>query len=411
MAKNSILNFLTKLKRLGPGAMVAAAFIGPGTVTTATLAGSNFGYTLLWAIAFSTLATIILQEMAARLGVVASMGVGEALRIKIRNPGVLWFISFLVISALFIGNAAYEAGNITGAVLGIDLEWPWLPFNPIILLVVLVAFVLLWRGKYQVIERFLVLLVGVMGVVFLVAAVALRPDITSILSGLFIPRMEAESLVMVVSLIGTTVVPYNLFLHASSVKRRWNSEDALNTSRIDTIISVLGGGIITMAILISSAVAFTGMGIKVESAGDLAIQLQPLLGSWALPFLALGFLAAGLSSSITAPLAAAHATSEVMGWNESLQGRRFRLIWLAVLIAGAVFSSLGFKPTMVILFAQFANGLLLPLIAALLVWLLNDHVVMGAHRNTRWANFWGIIVIIITIVLGIKSIWSVSNAW
>ena len=106
---------MAKLKNIGPGAMVAAAFIGPGTVTTATLAGAGYGYTSLWAIVFSIIATVILQEMSARLGVIGGMGVGEALRKKIRRKRVYIMASGLVISAILIGNAAYEAGNISGA--------------------------------------------------------------------------------------------------------------------------------------------------------------------------------------------------------------------------------------------------------------------------------------------------------
>ncbi|MCG8576105.1 MAG: divalent metal cation transporter, partial [Flavobacteriales bacterium] len=109
---------LKKLKHIGPGAMVAAAFIGPGTITTATLAGASYGYTLLWAILFSVLATIVLQEMASRLGVIGRKGLGEAIRAKLNGKLSFYLAATLVISAIFIGNAAYESGNISGAVLG-----------------------------------------------------------------------------------------------------------------------------------------------------------------------------------------------------------------------------------------------------------------------------------------------------
>lgn len=109
-----------QFKGLGPGIFVAAAFIGPGTVTTATMAGAGYGYTLIWAIAFSILATIVLQEMSARLGVITGMGVGDALRKKTQNKFLKVVTFTLVVLAIVIGNAAYEAGNLTGAVLGFD---------------------------------------------------------------------------------------------------------------------------------------------------------------------------------------------------------------------------------------------------------------------------------------------------
>ncbi len=398
-----------KLKNIGPGAMVAAAFIGPGTVTTATIAGASYGYTLLWAILFSILATLLLQEMSARLGVMGGIGVGEAIRKKIGNKTLKILASCLVIGAILIGNAAYEAGNITGAVLGFDSyasQWAGFPINPLVLVIGLAAFLLLFIGKYRLIERSLVVMVCVMGLVFVVSAILLKPNIIEILKGLFLPSLPDNSLLMVVGLIGTTVVPYNLFLHASSVTKRWSGAADLPTARWDTLISVVLGGIITMAILITSSTAFAGQDKVVSSASDLAGQLTPILGNGASIFIALGFLAAGLSSSVTAPLAAAFATSEILGWERNLKGNKFRWVWMSVLFAGVIFSSLGFKPTLVILFAQVANGLLLPIIASFMLWIANDQKIMGDYANSRFVNFLGILVILITIVLGAKGIFS-----
>lgn len=386
--------------------MVAAAFIGPGTITTATIAGNSFGYTLLWAVLFSVVATLVLQEMTARLGISTQNGLGHAIRRKVSHPTGKLFMALLVIAAILVGNAAYEAGNITGAVLGFSHKYQQSIVNPWILLIGIVAFLLLWSGKYRIIERSLVLLVGIMGVVFLVSALSLKPNLLGILRGLFIPHLPEGSLIMVVSLIGTTVVPYNLFLHASSVKNRW-AEDQLATARSDTLISVMGGGIITMGILITAAVAFEGSSREINNINDLATQLSPLLGSWSSTFMSVGFLAAGLSSAITAPLAAAYATSEVLGWKSNLQSSNFRFIWGLVLLAGIVFSSLGIKPTLVILFAQFANGLLLPVMAIFLVWVMNDRQIMGPHVNNLRTNILGAAVIMVAIILGFRSIGTV----
>ncbi|MEL6867248.1 MAG: Nramp family divalent metal transporter [Bacteroidota bacterium] len=406
------MNLIQQVKNLGPGAMIAAAFIGPGTVTTATIAGASFGYTLLWAILFSIFATLILQEMAARLGLIAGMGIGEAVRKKLDSGIWRLLASVLIITAILIGNAAYEAGNITGAVLGFDgysnrfEDWP---FNPLVMLIALLAFVLLYSGKYRLIERSLMLLVSIMGFVFLVAAFTLKPDMGKVIKGLFMPQLPEEGLLMVIGLIGTTVVPYNLFLHASSVKKRWQGAENLRASRWDTIISVVFGGIITMAIMLTATMAFEGIDKEVNSAADLALQLRPMLGEWARIFIAFGFLAAGLSSAITAPLAASFATSEILGWEQDMKDRKFRLVWIFVLMIGLLFSCLGFRPTLVILFAQVANGLLLPIIAAFLLWVMNDRAIMGQYANKLWVNILGGLVILITLMLGLKSILSATN--
>lgn len=399
---------LDKLKQLGPGIMIAAAFIGPGTVTTATLAGAGYGYTLLWAVLFSIIATIVLQEMSARLGVVGKLGVGQALRKKSKTTFLKISTIVLVIGAILIGNAAYEAGNITGAVLG----FTWFDhyaINPLVIMIGLVAFLLLYSGKFKLIEKSLVILVCIMGAVFFISAILLKPDFSKILHNLFVPTLPENSSLMVMGLIGTTVVPYNLFLHASSIKEKWQDAAQLSLARWDTILSVTLGGIITMAILVTSAIAFEGNKGDVAGLGDLSRQLQPILGDWSSYFIGFGFLAAGLSSSVTAPLAAAYATSEILGWKYNLKGSKFRLIWGGVLLTGIVFSSLGFKPTAIIWFAQVANGILLPIVASFLLWIVNDKKIMGRHVNHKMVNLIGIIVILITLGLGAKSIFSALN--
>ncbi len=394
-----------RLKSIGPGAMVAAAFIGPGTITTATLAGAGYGYSLLWAILFSTIACIVLQEMTARLGVAGQMGIGIAVRKKVKTKWGFYLISFLIIGAILIGNAAYEAGNITGAAWGFDWKADT-SFNPVILFVGTIAFSLLFTGRFKLIEKFLVGLVVIMGFVFLITAIALKPDLSAVLNGLFTPTLPENGLLLVIGLIGTTVVPYNLFLHASSVNKKWDSPTHIQDARLDTILSVALGGIITAAILITAAAAFDGTNQTINSAKDLSLQLQPIMGDWSKNFIAFGFLAAGLSSSITAPLSAAFATSEILDWNESMRGKRFRIIWIFVLLSGLIFASLGFKPTSVILFAQVTNGLLLPIISILLLWIMNDKTILGKHTNSLITNIFGLIVILITVGLGLKGILS-----
>lgn len=392
-----------RLRNIGPGAVVAAAFIGPGTVTTATFAGSSYGFTLLWAVLFSVLVTLLLQEMASRLGTLGRLGLGEAIRQKISNPNLKWIISVLVLAAIFIGNAAYEAGNLSGAALGLPPLPIMTKLNLWVVVIGFAAFLLLWQGRYKLIERSLILLVAVMGLIFFITALCLSPNLVEIFKGMFYPAIPKGSMVMVIGLIGTTVVPYNLFLHASAAKTNWSANN-YSEARIDTVISVLGGGVITMSVLVTAALSTSNASGEINSINDFALQLHPLLGSWSEGFISVGFLTAGLSSAITAPLAAAYATTEVLGWSSSMKSFRFRVLWILVLLCGIVLSSLGLKPTLVILFAQFTNGLLLPILAGVLLWVMNDPKIMGDHINSRWLNLFGILAIAITMMLSIKSI-------
>lgn len=379
--------------------MVAAAFIGPGTVTTATLAGARFGVTLLWALTFSVVATIVLQEMAARLGLVTGEGLGEAIRRRFRRPAGRTLVVLFVVSAIVLGNAAYQTGNLLGGSLGLETLLGgstrlW------ILVLGIVASLVLWRGSYRLLERALVGLVAVMSIVFLATAVVLAPPISEIVRGLTVPRVPSGADALVIALVGTTVVPYNLFLHATAVRERWSGPEGLPAARLDLVVSIALGGLLSMAIVVTSAAA----GGEIRGAADMARQLEPLLGAWAEAFFAVGLLAAGLSSAITAPLAAAYAARGALGWKEDLRGRRMRGVWLFVLATGMGFGVAGLRPVPAILFAQVANGLLLPGVALFLLLAANDKLRMGGWRNGWALNVLATVVLIAVTVLGARAV-------
>lgn len=402
---------LGRLRNLGPGLLVTAAFIGPGTVTTASVAGASTGYAILWALVFSIFATIVLQEMSARLGIVSREGLGEAMRTTFDNPLVKLGAAVLVVAAITFGNAAFETGNITGAALGLETLTGISP-QVWALIVGIAAFALLASGAYRVIERVLVALVIVMSVVFIVTAViVLRPsDIGNVLAGAFVPRVPPGALLTVVALIGTTVVPYNLFLHASSVQEKWPESvpprRALAESRTDTTLSILLGGLITLAILSTAAAAFFGTNTEITDAGQMAEQLEPLLGAAAKYFFAVGLLAAGLTSAVTAPLAAAYATSGALGWERDLRGWRFRAVWAAIIVVGTAFAVFGTSPVAAIVFAQAANGVLLPIIAGFLLYVVNRSDLLGEFKNGPVTNILGAIVVLIAAVIGLRLVLS-----
>ena len=325
----------SRLRSIGPAALVSAAFIGPGTLTTCTLAGAGYGYALLWALLFSVIATVVLQEMAARLGIITRMGLGEALHARFPVGAGRLISILLIVSAIAIGNAAYETGNILGGALGLEALFGksrvWGP------LIGGVALVLLWLGSYKILEKILVGLVLLMSIIFLVTMFSMKPVFSEILKGLFIPGMPAGSMLTIAGLVGTTVVPYNLFLHAALVQEKWKGREGLRAARMDIRISILLGGLVSLAIVITSARAFFGTGKDLQNAADLALQLEPLLGGWAVAFMGTGLFAAGLTSAITAPLAAAYATCGIFGWKKDLKSWRFRSVWLLILIVGILF--------------------------------------------------------------------------
>lgn len=397
-----------RLKRLGPGVLVTAAFIGPGTVTTSTLAGANYGYALLWALLFATFATIILQEMAARLGTVTQKGLAEVLLDALRHSTWKWPLILLIGIALFAGNSAFEAGNLAGAALGVDAIVPG-TFRSAIVVLVLLSSLILIKGNYQQIERLLVSLVLLMAIAFVLTFIVVKPDLGAMLSGMFKPSMPSGSLLTIIALIGTTVVPYNLFLHASAAKNRWSGAKDLKAAKTDAILSIGLGGLIAVLIVSTASASLFAKGISVNSANEMAIQFEPLFGSWAKYLMGIGLFAAGLSSAITAPLATAYALSDISQLSGEAKVRAFRWISLSVLIIGAGFALADIKPIKVILLAQFANGLLLPIVTGFLLFAMNHRDLLGDYANSRTANILGVAVFIFTAFLGLRVIGKVMG--
>ena len=411
--------FWKRLKQVGPGAVVAAAFIGPGTVTTCTVSGASYGYTLLWALLFSTISVIVLQSMASKLGIVKKVGLGEALREKYTGKGARILLTILVIGAVFIGNVAYETGNISGGILGLQAIWPNLGKIPVAIFVFTVAVGLLLSGKYGIVEKVLTSLVVLMGIMFLITAIAVKPNFGEVLKGLFVPRVPQmnRAWFYVTGLIGTTVVPYNIYLHASSSAKKWgqngNKDEAIKTSLTDSILSIGLGGIISMCIVITAAVCYDGSGTAAIASGKaMAEQLRPILGNWATVAFGIGLFAAGMSSAITAPLAAAFASSGILGWGEDMKKKRFMAIWAVVLLFGLVaVCTLGASPTEIILFAQAANAFLLPITAILLMIVCNDKKYMDGHGNGLVINILGMIVLAVTLLIAFRNMTAFTESF
>lgn len=359
----------------------------------------------------SIIATIVLQEMAARLGIITQKGLSEVIKSEIKHPILNRFMMLLILAAIVVGNASYEAGNISGGILGLEtivgkitLNVLGFQANGLSLIIGVIAFILLYIGNYKFLERALITLVLLMSISFIVTAIITKPNITDIFKGTLMPSVPEGSLLTIIGLIGTTIVPYNLFLHASVVKEKWKGEHDLKAARKDTFVSIVLGGLVSMAIIISAASISSS---TITNASDLAKSLAPLYGDFASYFLGVGLFAAGITSAITAPLAAAYVAKGCFGWHGGMQSSKFRSIWIFILVLGVVFSSFGIKPIEIIKFAQVANGILLPVIAGVLLWVANRKSLLGNYVNSTTQNIIGVAIVVATIFLGLKGIFKV----
>lgn len=387
------------------GFIIAAAFIGPGTVTTASVAGANYGMHLGWALLFSIIATMVLQDMAARLGLATKAGLAESIRHQLKQPAVRWLALILIACAIGVGNAAYESGNITGAAIGLtnllDLGvgiWA--------LIIGVIAAVLLTSGHYKLVESALVSLVGLMAVVFVVTFFVASPDWHTWLAQLFSPQLSTDTITTTLALIGTTIVPYNLFLHASLVADAANSTNPndIHRQRKQSAIAIGLGGMITLVIMSTAMMSFFQHATTLDAA-NLAAQLTPLLGENAKYLFGVGLFAAGLTSAVTAPMATAYALCGVMNRPAKLDQPLFKGICLVVIGLGVAFASLGIKPLMAIVFAQAANGLLLPIIALFLIVVMNRSKALGELKNGWFSNVAGCAVVLLVTGLSAYKLW------
>lgn len=394
------------LHKIGPGPLVAAAFIGPGTITLCSSAGVGFGYGLLWALLLSIIATISLQEMAARLGLVSRKDLAQIIS-ELKTTSILkWIIVILVVSAILIGNTAYEAGNVSGGSLGLKVFFNdlsavalGLKVDLASLMIGLFAFVLLSFESFKLIQNLLLILVILMSIAFVSAAVVTKPELNGILTGLFQFELPSNAILVVVGLIGTTVVPYNLFLHSALVLKKWDSIEGLGDVRFDTFLAVILGGVVSMTVVVAAASVDLD---TVNSGSDLAMALEPIFGVSAKYLMGIGLLAAGLTSAITAPLAAAFVVSGLFGQSEASDDKLYKLVWKVVLIFGTIVATFNLKPIVLITFAQVANGIFLPVIALILIWVMNKKQILGKYTNTVFQNAIGLLVFLITLALSYR---------
>lgn len=391
-----------KKSSFGPGFLVTAAFIGPGTVTSCSLAGAKFGYSLIYVLVFATITTILIQEMTGRLSLASGHDLAQALREFPQKTLTRVFFILITLCSITFGCAAYEAGNIIGGSLGLEMVSS-IPHKLWVALISLIAAFILSRKKYHLVEKFLIFLVFLMSLSFLLTFIIVKPNIQLIIKGM-IPSFPKNSLYLILALVGTTVVPYNLFLHSSAVKEKWSKPDHLNEMKKDLLVSICLGGLISASIVVTSAVAFYEKGLPLEKGVQLAQQLKPFFGSFTNILFGLGFFAAGMSSALTAPYAAAFASSGILGWKGGHEAKGFRGVWLGVILIGLVVSLFDLSPLRVIVFAQVANGFILPVASIFLLVVLNNRQQMGDLVNNLKQNILGGMIILTVSFLGVWNI-------
>ncbi|MGE4276093.1 MAG: Nramp family divalent metal transporter [Lawsonibacter sp.] len=399
--------FIQRIKNMGPGAIVTAAVVGPGTVTSCGLAGYKFSFALAWALLFSVIAMAIMQRMTGKIGLVSGLGLSDAIREAFKDSGWRIPLSALIIIALFCGNCAYQAGNVVGAATGVSIM-----FGDHRLLYCLIisaaALALVLSGSIKYIAKVLTGIVFFMAIVFLFTAIIVKPDMGALLAGLFTPSIPDGATLTAIALIGTTLVPYCLYLHASTSASKkattpdMDVDDALVDNTYDSVTNAVLTAIISVSIMVVGC-SLALRGETVTGVADLAAGLEPLAGVAAKSIFSLGIFAAGISSATTAPLAATYVITGILGWSTDLKDKKFRIIAVVVFALGCVVAILGGTPTNIITIAQAINGVALPLSVCMVIYVVNKSSILNKYVNKTAMNVLGALVLIITLFMAYRT--------
>ncbi len=371
------------IKSLGPGFIIASVVLGPGSITVSSRIGSQYGYSFLWVIAIAAIFMGMYVTMSARFGVLNKETILQAIAEKYGR----WFAILIGISA-FLTSLSFQFGNNLGVGIGMEgitgineRAWP-LIFTPFGILLLFRA-----RNLYRILEKMMMVLVMIMIVSFFINLTLTKPDSAELMKG-FVPHsVESEQYSIVAALMATTFCLAIAFYKAYLAQDKgWDRKD-MRISMRDTYGGIFMLAIVSSIIIITSAASLQPFGIEVNSAADMARQLENLFGTYAKVIFSMGLAAAAFSSLMVNSVIGGGLMADSLGLGRSMNEKIPRFFILAILLAG-MFIAVFFRGNVIyaLIMAQAASILSVPLIAIGLVLVLNNKEIMGADTNKWWQN-------------------------
>ncbi|MFL5463616.1 MAG: Nramp family divalent metal transporter [Gemmatimonadaceae bacterium] len=397
---------MSKILEIALGIITSVGgFLEIGSVTTAAQAGASFGYQLLWAILLGTLCLIFLVEMSGRLAAVSKHTIVDAMRERFGFP----FYSIVAVGMMIVAFMVLvaELGGIglsLQILTGVRFSWWAIPIS-------LAVWLLMWKGTFKLIEHGSSLL-GLVTISFVVAAVRMHPDWSTAVHGL-IPSLAGDQKAkygfIAVSILGASISPYLMYFYSSgAIEDKWDKTYV----PINRVIAGLGmsfGGFLSMAVLVAAALALRPNGIDVEKFEQAALLMTTALPKWGFYLFALAMLFACLGAALEISLSIAYFFAQGFGWNWSedltpSEDARFSFTYTLIILLAAVPLVLGIDPIKVTMMSMALTAATLPLAIVPFLFLMNDPVYLGEHRNGWISNTVVTIIILISFVLSVISI-------
>ncbi|MES0336588.1 MAG: Nramp family divalent metal transporter [Candidatus Magnetobacterium sp. LHC-1] len=394
-------NFIILLSIAGPGIITANVDNDAGGITTYSLAGAHFGYSLLWSLIPITIALIVVQEMSSRMGVITGKGLAELIR---ENYGVkITFWLMLALSVTNIGNTAAEFAGwaASNELFGIS-KYISVPVGA------LIVWLLVVKGTYQVVEK-IFLAVCVVYLVYIPAAFMAKPQWSQVATEMLRPSFSFDTtyIVMLIGMVGTTIAPWMQFYLQSSVVEKGIKKETYWASRIDVVFGCFMVDIIALFIIVTCGATLFKAGVHVETAKDVAIALQPMAGRYASILFGIGLANASLFSASILPLATAYTICEGMGFeagvNKSFRDAPiFMTLYTVFIVIGAMIVLVPTIPLIAVMWmSQVVNGVMLPFVLVFMLMLINKKDLMGDYVNGRAFNWiaWGTTITMVALTV------------
>ncbi len=384
---------------LGPGIITSNVDNDAGGITTYSLAGAEFGLSLLWTLIPITIVLIIIQEMCARMGVVSGKGLSDLIRERFGAK-----VTFYLMILLFLANLGNTLSNFAGVAASMEIfgvsKYISVPAGA------LFVWWLVVKGTYKSVEKaFLIACVFYLS--YIISGFMGKPDWNEIGSAFIAPSFSFNPgfLTMVIAIVGTTIAPWmQFYLQSSIVDKGLKTEDYKYT-RLDVILGSCIVNVVAFFIIMLCAVTLFQNGIRIETAKDAALALAPLAGKYCSLLFAFGLLNASLFAASILPLSTAYTICEAFGWESSLD-RKFTeapqfygMYFLMIFLGAGVILLPGIPLISVMFYSQVINGILLPFVLIAMLLLINDRRIMGKYTNGPVMNVISWLTVIVLIFI------------